>query len=323
MTEELKQSILAYTAREFASFTSYIKENYHEIPSTTEELIDFAKKHSATPLPDDFFLSDKKQNVNIGVHGTAANGIMHSHEFFELIYVAQGEVTDFIDGVEICLPEGSVCIHNPKALHKIVRCSESDFLINFAIRRETFENVIFLPIIAEPTLNRFFLRYSAMEDCTNFMAFPARDRRIDEIIELLVLEFLDEGSNEHLILSLIFLLFGTLLRGYQTDPFTDRLLVYLSEHIESATLGDCAQYFKYHEKYFSSLVKKHLGKSFKQVQTELRIRKAAVLLSYTEQTITDISYGVGYQDPAVFYLNFKKITGMTPSEYRASKAPLT
>ncbi|MGE1176217.1 GlxA family transcriptional regulator [Pseudomonas sp. BW7P1] len=48
----------------------------------------------------------------------------------------------------------------------------------------------------------------------------------------------------------------------------------------------------------------------------LRVGKAREMLEFTNGTIDHIAWTVGYQDPGAFRAIFKKITGLTPSDYR-------
>jgi transcriptional regulator GlxA family with amidase domain len=48
----------------------------------------------------------------------------------------------------------------------------------------------------------------------------------------------------------------------------------------------------------------------------LRVGKARQMLEFTNDTVDHIAWTVGYQDPATFRALFKKITGLTPSDYR-------
>jgi len=55
----------------------------------------------------------------------------------------------------------------------------------------------------------------------------------------------------------------------------------------------------------------------------LRIQAAKAMLERDAKPIQAISYDVGYDDVAFFRSLFKRITSMTPTEYRAHFAPLT
>jgi transcriptional regulator GlxA family with amidase domain len=48
----------------------------------------------------------------------------------------------------------------------------------------------------------------------------------------------------------------------------------------------------------------------------IRIERAKRLLETTGESIEDISWTVGYEDPAAFRRLFKRLTGLTPGEYR-------
>lgn len=71
----------------------------------------------------------------------------------------------------------------------------------------------------------------------------------------------------------------------------------------------------------SRLVNQHLGKSFSELINEYRIGEAKRIL-LTEQgrsmTIYAVALDSGFRSESVFYVNFKKMTGMTPSRFKKS-----
>ncbi|HCW22704.1 MAG TPA: DNA-binding response regulator [Lachnospiraceae bacterium] len=71
--------------------------------------------------------------------------------------------------------------------------------------------------------------------------------------------------------------------------------------------------------YFSKLFKEKTGTTFVEYLTRLRIEKAAQMLEDPGNSVRDICYAVGYQDPNYFSRIFKRSTGLTPSEYRQQK----
>jgi len=48
----------------------------------------------------------------------------------------------------------------------------------------------------------------------------------------------------------------------------------------------------------------------------LRVGKAREMLEFTNRTVDHIAWTVGYQDPGAFRSTFKKVTGLSPSDYR-------
>lgn len=68
--------------------------------------------------------------------------------------------------------------------------------------------------------------------------------------------------------------------------------------------------------YLNSIFKDALGKSIQQYQIEFRVRKACELLGNSTLSISTVSRSVGYSDPLLFSKVFKRIQGVTPTEYK-------
>lgn len=66
--------------------------------------------------------------------------------------------------------------------------------------------------------------------------------------------------------------------------------------------------------------KKETGSTITEYINKQRIAEAVALLKNENISITDIAYRVGFNDINYFIRVFKKIEGITPSEYRKSKA---
>ena len=68
--------------------------------------------------------------------------------------------------------------------------------------------------------------------------------------------------------------------------------------------------------YISRQFKEHIGEGLSNYIIKYRISKAKELLSTTDDKINKIADEVGFASPGVFIRAFKKIEGITPSEYR-------
>jgi transcriptional regulator GlxA family with amidase domain len=68
------------------------------------------------------------------------------------------------------------------------------------------------------------------------------------------------------------------------------------------------------------LFKSESGISASRYLKSLRMEEATVLLSTTFLSVKEIMARVGFGDESHFVKDFKKIYGMTPTEYRKSKA---
>ncbi len=68
--------------------------------------------------------------------------------------------------------------------------------------------------------------------------------------------------------------------------------------------------------YFSDLIKKETGRSPKDHINSFLVEKAKSLLAGSNQSISEISYYLGFNYPHYFTRLFKNKTGMTPNQYR-------
>lgn len=68
--------------------------------------------------------------------------------------------------------------------------------------------------------------------------------------------------------------------------------------------------------HFSTIFKNGTGEAFIDYLTKLRINKAKEYLNSSPMKTYEIAESVGYSDSHYFSYIFKKITGLTPSEYR-------
>jgi AraC family transcriptional regulator len=69
--------------------------------------------------------------------------------------------------------------------------------------------------------------------------------------------------------------------------------------------------------HLSSLFTRSEGKSIQCYQQEVKTERIKELLEYDELSIQEIAIDMGYSSPAYLSTQFKKTTGITPSQYRA------
>lgn len=91
-----------------------------------------------------------------------------------------------------------------------------------------------------------------------------------------------------------------------------------SKYNSDITLLDVANYLNINKSYLCTLLKKETGKTFTQVLNETRIEKSKKLLLENKSSMLDIALQVGFNNQNYYNITFKKITGMTPMEYRAN-----
>lgn len=99
--------------------------------------------------------------------------------------------------------------------------------------------------------------------------------------------------------------------------FSEYIRGYIEAHyMEDISLQDAAAQLHYSDAYFCRFFKQNFDKNFIMYLSELRVEKAKELLEDMTINVKDISNRVGFRDSGYFTKVFKRITGVTPSEYR-------
>lgn len=84
----------------------------------------------------------------------------------------------------------------------------------------------------------------------------------------------------------------------------------------SITVAECAEFCNMSKAHFARMFKRTVGRSPVQFMLGVRIDRAKELLDFTDKSIGQIAEASGFSDQNYFTRTFKKMTGMTPTQYR-------
>ncbi|MCC3356872.1 response regulator transcription factor [Bacillus sp. REN16] len=109
-----------------------------------------------------------------------------------------------------------------------------------------------------------------------------------------------------------------LLKGLdKQDLLIDQAQNYIREYYRTdIKVHEVADVINITPNYFSSLFKQKTGVNFNEYVNQLRVEEAKLLLAETPFKVNEISEQVGFHEYKYFVAVFKKITGMTPTDYR-------
>ena len=91
---------------------------------------------------------------------------------------------------------------------------------------------------------------------------------------------------------------------------------HLDEDIDLEKLADISNFSKWH---FQRMMKAYLGEPIGIYIVRMRVETAAKLLRYSEMSISEITYRVGYNTPSSLSKIFRMFYQISPSEYRNNK----
>ncbi|WP_165786638.1 helix-turn-helix transcriptional regulator [Heyndrickxia camelliae] len=89
-----------------------------------------------------------------------------------------------------------------------------------------------------------------------------------------------------------------------------------NHHHEPLSLTEVAKQFHFSPSYLSSYFSTHNKEGFNEYLNRIRIEEASKLLIQGAASISQISAMVGYSDHSYFCKVFKKVQGMSPSQFK-------
>lgn len=251
-----------------------------------------------------------------------------SHDFWELVYADKGDVTVFADDKSFVLEQGNVIFHKPNEWHN-VRANGVDAanitIITFASPSKAmsfFENkILSVGQKQKELLSKIVSEY------TNAFKTPLNDpytthleRRSDaavaseQLIKLFLCEFLilflrnDPSDRQRTVRSI-----------HSSDATLNLLINYMEQNItKTVTLKELMEYSGTNRTAIENIFRENLGRGAVEYFLILKIELAKKYLREDNYNITQISEILGYSSIHYFSRQFKKITGMTPTEYLLS-----
>jgi len=100
----------------------------------------------------------------------------------------------------------------------------------------------------------------------------------------------------------------------------DSAIAYMQLHIDgSISLDELSRINNYSTSRFSNLFKHKTGYAPIDYFIQMKMQKACQQLDFSDRSIKDIAYTLGFDDPYYFSRRFRKIIGMSPNKYRSIK----
>ena len=228
----------------------------------------------------------------------------HSHDFYELVCILQGEATQCVDGNPVRMTEGSVCILSPENTHYFLAQSEKILVFSLSVEKAVFQRIQtaigFAPVFGMALdLPVKELRRSA--------------KKLPHVAEVLKTTWLNAW------LAHIFVLLVQNGFPQHTDaPAPLQRAVEKLREPENIARGIPAflELTGYSRVHLCRLTAKYYGKTPFQILQETRMQLAEEYLKSTLLSVEEIAYIVGFASVSRFHSVFKSKHALTPAQYR-------
>lgn len=276
-------------------------------------------------------LLKRGQLITVRPHSRFVDFPEHRHNYVEIMYVAQGSITHFIEGKELVLHKGDVLMLNQQVVHSIKRADYQDIGINFIALPEFFEVPLSM-LGGENVLARFVTSVFRQKDpVSHYLLFRLQENeQVENLMENMVESMLHGYANEDIInqysMGIVFLYLLNHLENLSHNSSMDyketvvqAVLGYINSDCKNASLMRIAEDTHQSITALSKLIKQKTGYNFKELLQRKRFQMAVHLLCDTKLSIEEIALDVGYENQSYFFRQFKERYGMTPRKYRKEK----
>lgn len=250
----------------------------------------------------------------------------HAHDFIEYCYVAEGtgfhhieqEIFPIHRGWLFVIPIGAAHVFRPATSEK---GSKAPVVYNCIFDTHLAAQ---LALVQEQPIQEHLLEIGGSSSA--YFAVFDRDGAIEPLMLKLHHEMkLREAGSKTMLYALLSQLIVTVYRlkygkhetlTPEAADFND-IIYYLEQNYHQAlTLEMLSCYAGWSSRHLQRLFHKYTGQAFGSFLQNLRIQKSCELLRTSKMKISTIAEHVGYRSIDSFNAVFKKLVGLTPTEYR-------
>ena len=245
---------------------------------------------------------------NNGIHVLVKNRYtrsfpLHTHDFFEIEIVTEGEGIQIVNGTEYNIHKGVITMLTPADFHSITVFPETPLKILNIIFDET--------ILSDSMTEAFFKKSGICRELDGELMM-----KLNAAANLL---FLERDSERYIrpIIEYLLALLTDIPENDESDfsPIREAILYVETHFRESPSLSQAAERACLSTVYFGNLFKKTTGQTYINYLNTRKTDCAAMLLE-TGLSVTEACFASGFGSLSGFLHTFKKIKGMSPDEYK-------
>lgn len=278
-------------------------------------------EYNITPLKS---MIDVNSVVTICYVTFEPNGSGETHNFHELIFVDKGPLNVKLDDEEFSLEEGDALLYPPNVLHTCKPAGKKAGIISFVCNSPYIkqlecspktltneERKLFFDIIKDG-MSLFETAIDGMrikKDVSEYQLQIVKNR-----IELLLVSLLNPRRKDDY--------YRTASAQGDLDDLSEQIYKFLKGNVSSQlNLGILCKTFGVSLTKLKTVFRERYGCGIIEKFIDLKIDRSKDYLRNTNYHISKISDMLGFDSPQYFSYQFKKRTGMTPSEYSRSIEP--
>ena len=252
-----------------------------------------------------------------------------SHDFWEIVYADRESLICTADSRVINLKEGELLFHKPGEFHSLAAngfAPPSVYILSFVCKSAAMK--FFEGKKLTPNKNFAKYIYSIFEEGAKTFAIPFSDPGQKKM----ALSEMPSLGGGQIVKNYLEIFLINLLRFYtetesgnetflpdnklSSKPVDEVMRVLKSNIKNPLTIDEICTETSYGRAYLFRVFKAETGKSIIEYFIDLKIDLAKQLLLEDKLSVKEIAAELSFNEPNYFTKTFKKVTGMTPSEYK-------
>jgi AraC-like DNA-binding protein len=259
--------------------------------------------------------------------------VSHTHDFFELVYVLEGNAVHQVEDQVYQLATGNVFFLEPDVCHHFNASRDLDTVVFNILFSKEFLNEELSLLSSRPYFTNFFYLLPFLRKSSSIAPYLPLDSlqrlQIEQQLDTIYKEYQKKEDGYQIIIktrlieTLILLSrFYTAGKSKDTTPLRDEEMIdsiarFLKEHCsQPITLVQLSQIYGLSVSSLTAKFKYHTGRTLIDYKHSLQIDQACIELRDQEKKIFAIALDCGFNDLSHFNRIFKKHTGTTPGNYR-------
>ena len=259
------------------------------------------------------------------------NFVFHgeSHNFWEFVYIDKGRVQIQSDKENLILSQGEIFFHCPNEFHSIKALDSAPnfFVVSFVCNSPLMVYLKKYHTLLNKTLLGFIS--SIIKEAEDTYIIPKNDPALKQLIqkdtapiggEQLIKTYLEQF--------LIFLIRNIVNKGKPSvfptkESMENHLTISAKRFIEeradaSFCVNDLCNALGYSKSYLSKLFHEQTGETIADFAIRQKIKRAKQLIRDGNYNFAQISDMLSFNNPQYFSRVFKRVTGMSPTEFKLS-----
>ncbi len=284
-----------------------------------------------------FEMDEHKVHIQMSSEYPDYIGVMHSHEFIEMVYVMSGVGMHTVDGKTSIAKKGDLFVINSGTPHLFeYNKDDKEQFVSYDLKfTPDFFDTSVTGSQGIESLKNSFMFYSLLHGRSEAMPYISVSGDsfsvFGELFGKIYNEYnLREKGYIEIIRAYIIELIVSIFRKTDSSSkksdtsFAKQVVCYINEYINNnfsshISIRELASQVCTNPDYMGRIYKQNTGVTISEMIQKVRIEHSCRLLKSTNRTVADVAASCGFEDVKFFYTVFKRINGISPGEYRKSQ----